>query len=93
MEWKKKSGGSRKKKVVSPSSDKDNTMPGKEINKKNMSGAVTRLGNIQQSEGKVSGSGGKTQGQKRKSTSCSRQELRFSPRLRFLPRTRSQNKS
>lgn len=46
-----KSGGSRKKKVVSPSSDKDNTMPGKEINKKNMSGAVTRLGNIRQSEG------------------------------------------
>ncbi|XP_008241204.1 PREDICTED: uncharacterized protein LOC103339646 [Prunus mume] len=88
-----KSGGSRKKKVVSPSSDKDNTMPGEEINKNNMSGAVTRLGNIRQSEGKVSGSGGKTQGQKRKSTSCSRQELRFSPRLRFLPRTRSQNKS
>ncbi|BBH06103.1 sequence-specific DNA binding transcription factor [Prunus dulcis] len=77
----KKSGGSRKKKVVSPSSDKDNTMPGEEINKKNMSGVVTRLGNIRQSEGKVSGSGGKTQGQKRKSTSCSRQELRFSPRL------------
>lgn len=88
-----KSGGSRKKKVVSPSSDKDNTTPGEEINKKNMSGAVTRLGNIRQSEGKVSGSGVKTQGQKRKSTSCSRQELRFSPRLRFLPRTRSQNKS
>ncbi|PQQ06835.1 uncharacterized protein Pyn_32962 [Prunus yedoensis var. nudiflora] len=38
----KKSGGSRKKKVVSPSSDKDNTMPGKEINKKNMSGAVSQ---------------------------------------------------
>ncbi|CAN6581204.1 unnamed protein product [Malus baccata var. baccata] len=88
-----KSGGPRKKTAVSPSADKDNNMPGEESNEKHMSGAVTRSGNTRQIEGKDSGSGGKSQGQKRKSTSSSKQELRFSPRLKFLPQTRSQKKS
>ncbi|KAM1352951.1 hypothetical protein ACFX2H_032490 [Malus domestica] len=88
-----KSGGPRKKTAVSPSADKDNNMPGEESNESHMSGAVTRSGNTRQIEGKVSGSGGKSQGQKRKSTSSSKQELRFSPRLKFLPQTRSQKKS
>lgn len=88
-----KSGGPRKKTAVSPSADKDKNMHGEESNEKHMSGAVTRSGNTRQIEGKVSGSGGKSQGQKRKSASSSKQELRFSPRLKFLPQTRSQKKS
>ncbi|KAL6336744.1 hypothetical protein AAG906_036058 [Vitis piasezkii] len=43
-------------------------------------------------EGKVSRNGGNSESQKSKSTSSKKQELRFSPRLRFLPRTRSANK-
>ncbi|XP_068318118.1 uncharacterized protein [Pyrus communis] len=88
-----KSGGPRKKTAVSPSAGKDKNMHGEESNEKHMSGAVTRSGNTRQIEGKVSGSGGKSQGQKRKSASSSKQELRFSPRLKFLPQTRSQKKS
>lgn len=88
----KENGESKKKKAVSSSSQNDST-PGEESNRKHMSGAVRILRNSLQTEGKMSGSGGNSQDRKRKSTSSSRQEQRFSPRLRFLPRTRSQNKS
>ncbi|XP_062004180.1 uncharacterized protein LOC133721551 isoform X1 [Rosa rugosa] len=80
---------SKKKKAVSATSHNDSTQ-GEESNRKHKSGGVR---NSRQTEGKMSGSGDNSQGQKRKSTSLSRQEQRFSPRLRFLPHTRSQNKS
>uniref|UniRef100_A0A5B7B8A9 SAWADEE domain-containing protein n=1 Tax=Davidia involucrata TaxID=16924 RepID=A0A5B7B8A9_DAVIN len=56
------------------------------IDKGRMSSAVKTT---RKTEGKVAGNGESSQGLKRKSTT-SKQELRFSPRLRFLPRTRSQ---
>ncbi|KAE8099421.1 hypothetical protein FH972_017405 [Carpinus fangiana] len=84
---KKSNGVSTEKKTISSPIDAEISIPIEERNKKQMPCAVKTT---QQSEGKVSGS---NQGQKRKSTFSKKQEQRFSPRLKFLPRTRSQNKS
>ncbi|XP_059667810.1 uncharacterized protein LOC132313150 [Cornus florida] len=62
-----------------------------ERNKKGkISGAVKTT---PKTEGKVAGSDERNQGVKRKSCTSKKQELRSSSRLKFLPRTRSQNKS
>ncbi|XP_059463461.1 uncharacterized protein LOC132192206 isoform X3 [Corylus avellana] len=84
---KKTSTLSREKKAISSPVDAEISIPIEERNKKQMPCAVKTT---QQSEGKVSGS---SQDRKRKSTFSKKQEQRFSPRLKFLPRTRSQNKS
>ncbi|XP_062166480.1 uncharacterized protein LOC133872864 isoform X2 [Alnus glutinosa] len=80
---KKSSGVSTKKKAISSPVDAEISIPIEERNKKQMPCAVKTT---QQREGS-------SLGRKRKSTSSQKQEQRFSPRLKFLPRTRSQNKS
>ncbi|GMY14569.1 hypothetical protein FCV25MIE_09808 [Fagus crenata] len=83
---KKSRGLSTKKKTNSSPLDAEINILIEERKKRQISCAVKTT---QQSEGKISGS---SQGQKRKSSSSKKQEPRFSPRLHFLPRTRSQNK-
>ncbi|GMP50754.1 hypothetical protein CsSME_00017244 [Camellia sinensis var. sinensis] len=62
----------------------------KRHNRGKMSSAVKTT---QKTEGKVAGNGESSRSLKRKSTTSKSQESRFSPRLRFSPRTRSQHNS
>ncbi|KAM3688899.1 hypothetical protein ACJW31_09G005800 [Castanea mollissima] len=82
---KKSSVVSKEKKANSSLLDAEINIPDEERNKRQSSCEVKTT-----QQGKVSGN---SQGQKRKSTSSKKQEPpRFSPRLRYLPRTRSQGK-
>ncbi|KAJ9694682.1 hypothetical protein PVL29_010248 [Vitis rotundifolia] len=81
----------KKKKPVSlpPAAQTSSPVTEERNQKRKMPSAVETTS---KTEGKVSRNGGNSESQKRKSTSSKKQELRFSPRLRFLPRTRSANK-
>ncbi|RVW87371.1 hypothetical protein CK203_033626 [Vitis vinifera] len=80
----------KKKKPVSlPPAAQSSPVTEERNKKRKMPSAVETAS---KTEGKVSRNGGNSESQKSKSTSSKKQELRFSPRLRFLPRTRSANK-
>ncbi|XP_034695031.1 uncharacterized protein LOC117921285 isoform X1 [Vitis riparia] len=81
----------KKKKPVSlpPAAQTSSPVTEERNKKRKMPSAVETAS---KTEGKVSRNGGNSESQKSKSTSSKKQELRFSPRLRFLPRTRSANK-
>lgn len=68
------------------------SLPPTEVrNKKRKMSAAFKT--TQETEGDVFNDGGNSQSHKRKSTSSQMHEVRSSPRLRFLPRTRSQSKN
>ncbi|CAK9188179.1 unnamed protein product [Ilex paraguariensis] len=80
-----------KKPPTTPLNTEINLPVKEEMHKKRKMSTTVNI--TQNTEGNDPSSGGSSQAPRRKSTSSKKQELRFSPRLRFLPRTRSQAKS
>ncbi|RVW33786.1 hypothetical protein CK203_074812 [Vitis vinifera] len=90
MEVKQRKAPKKKKPVSLPPAAQTSSPVTEERNKKRKMPSAVETAS--KTEGKVSRNGGNSESQKSKSTSSKKQELRFSPRLRFLPRTRSANK-